>query len=359
MKRTPFLIASAGLLAVAVACSEKSSSPVSPSTTPTAVDTNVAADGSNLKVPPPTQTSPANGATLEVFDVPLKVDVVTAKFVNTTSFAYRFQVLQGGNVVRENRTSSTGWVVPSLDVNVEYGWRCRAEQGQYFGPWSATWTFKTPDVPQGYLRADEVYDPLNNGKTVGSPAGATSFIPNVGIKLENFTSLVEYRLAQTLTEGQFSMLVTNVPTNTEGEKTKIMSMREGTSDIITNDRRFTIEKRGDPPGTVAWRVITHNDQIDTVGAERVQRNFDPNKVYLWQATWGNNVFNLLIREGGANGKVIYNFGKRYNGEYDPHPHMAYLGAPVGRSGPASATVPGMVVRQVWLSRRPRPSFADK
>jgi hypothetical protein len=57
--------------------------------------------------------------------------------------------------------------------------------------------------------------------------------------------------------------------------------------------------------------------------------------------------------------VIYNFGKHYGGLYDPNPHLAYLGSPVGRGGVDDATVPGMVVRQVWLSKRPRPSFADK
>ncbi len=54
--------------------------------------------------------------------------------------------------------------------------------------------------------------------------------------------------------------------NTEGNKTKVMAMTEGDSDITTNDRRFTIEKRGNPAGAVAWRVRTSNDQIDTVRA---------------------------------------------------------------------------------------------
>ena len=78
-------------------------------------------------------------------------------------------------------------------------------------------------------------------------------------------------------------------------------------------------------------MITSNDQIDTVGRQRVQRDFSPSKTYLWKATWGGGRFNLSIREGGASGKQIYSFGKGYGGVYDPSPHYAYVGRP-GRPG---------------------------
>jgi hypothetical protein len=173
-----------------------------------------------------------------------------------------------------------------------------------------------------------------------------------------FTSHIEYAV-QTVDDGEFSMMVTNIPANTEGGKTKIMSMRQGRSDITTNDRRFTIEKRGNPAGAVAWRVITSNDQIDTVGAQRLELDFVGSKWYLWTGRWGGGRFNLTIREGGADGKVIYNFGKSYRGAYDPNPHLAYVGSPVGRGGAQDATVPGMIVKQVWLSHRERPEFANQ
>ena len=67
-------------------------------------------------------------------------------------------------------------------------------------------------------------------------------------------------------------------------------MTEGDSDITTNDRRFTIEKRGNPAGTVAWRVITSNDQIDTVGAERVVRHFDPSHTVPLEGRVGRQPF---------------------------------------------------------------------
>ncbi len=62
MSKKHYLVVAVGLLAIAVACSDKSTSPAAPSSAPAAVDdAGAAADGSTLKVPPPTQTAPANG----------------------------------------------------------------------------------------------------------------------------------------------------------------------------------------------------------------------------------------------------------------------------------------------------------
>jgi len=89
-----------------------------------------------------------------------------------------------------------------------------------------------------------------------------------------------------------------------------------------------------------------------VGAERVAVELDPSVTYLWRAEWRGGFFNASIIRDGANGATIYNFGKPYRGTYRPNPHRAYVGAPVGRGGPADATVPGMIVRQVWISSQP-------
>lgn len=353
------LIAAAGVLAAAVACGDKSPSPAAPSPATAATGSAAAgANGETLKVPAPPLVSPANGATLTDFEIVLKVSPVTAKFTNVSTFAYRFQLLQNGSVIRDFRTSTTTqWAPEQLESNTTYGWRARAEQGQFFGPWSDTWTFKTPDKPEGYINGSEVYDPLTNGKTIGIVHGSITFIPNVGARFNSLSSYIEYRLPQTLTGGQYSMLVTDMSTNTQGGKTKIMSMREGDSDITTNDRRFTVEKRAS--GTIAWRMITHDDQIDTTGAERVHRDFHESKVYFWLAQWGGNRFNLLIKEGGVNGNTIYNFGKHYAGVYDPSPHRVFVGGPAGRGGLDTGSVTPMTVRQVWVSSRERPSFANQ
>jgi hypothetical protein len=278
---------------------------------------------------------------------------------------YRFEIqnTSGTKVyefggVAEGASTTSHSSNASLTADQTYRWRARAEYQGFVGPWSSLASFVAPTT-DGYISGNELYDPLINGKTIGEIHGPVTFIPGLGVRLEGQDSYISYELPQTLTEGEFSILVTNLAENTEGGKTKLMGMAQGYSDIVTNDRRMTIEKRGDPPGIIAWRLITHGDQVDTEGAEREHYPFNPNQHYLWQATWRNNFFNLLIREGGVNGGIIYDKGKHFDGRpYDPVPHVVYLGAPVGRSGLEGASVNGVVIRQVWVSSRPRPASAN-
>ena len=367
MKRQFSLFVACGLLATALACGDKSSNnPAAPSAPGTSTD-GATTDGSTLKITAPAPVSPANNSTLEDNSVPLRINASTAKFTSSAgTLAYRFQILLNGQVVKEARVGGLEWALPDLESNTTYTWRARGEQGSFFGPWSAEWTFKTAEQPDGYIRGGELYDPLVDGRSVGTLHGPVTFIPGVGAKMNNWSAFIEYHLQQTVTSGEFSMLVTNLATNTEGDKTKIMSMCQGSctnnggsNNITSNDRRFTIEKRGQPAGAIAWRVITSNDQIDTVGAQRVRREFNTSKTYFWKSTWGGGRFNLSIYEGGVGGKQIYSFGKGYGGSYDPHPHDAFVGGPAGRAGRDSGTVNDIIVRQVWLSNRPRPSFANK
>ena len=322
---------------------------------------NAGGAGETLKVTAPTPLAPANGSTIDTFGPTLRVTPSTFKFQGAGAITHRFQLLNGSTVIAEFSTAGTSWVPSNLQNKTTYGWHVRGEQGPRFGPWSATWTFTTPDQPEGYIRGSEVYDPLYTGKTIGRPVGPISFVPGVGVRLEGLGSYVKYYLQQTLTAGEFSILVTNVVFNTEGDKTKIMAMIQGDADqtITNNDRRFTLEKRGNPAGIVAWRMLTSRQQIDTVGKERVVRQFSPSKTYLWRAKWGGNRFDAEIRDGGANGQVIYRFGKNYRGVYDPSPHRAFIGGPAGRAGFDSGTVPGIIVRQVWISANPRPAFANR
>jgi hypothetical protein len=129
--------------------------------------------------------------------------------------------------------------------------------------------------------------------------------------------------------------------------------------MTTNSRRFTVEKRGTTePGAIAWRVITSTDQIETIGNERVQVNFQPDRTYFWRATWGSLGFNLTIDEG-VGGRSMYDYGKDYGGVYDPDPHVIFLGSPPSRSGADAQTAPGVVYRHLWVSSRPRPASANQ
>jgi hypothetical protein len=85
--------------------------------------------------------------------------------------------------------------------------------------------------------------------------GAT-FIPNVGIRLEGIDSFVEYRLEAPLTDGQMSVIVTNIRNSNEQWKTKLFSMLQGDGVNGTdNSYRFTADRRNrDSGGTVRWTL---------------------------------------------------------------------------------------------------------
>jgi hypothetical protein len=354
-----YLFGLAAALATALACGSADKNPVSPSGGGTVGAGDAGPGGETLKVTEPTPVTPANGATLDTFTPTLRVTASAFKFQGAGAITHRFQLLNGSTVLREFTTAGTTWGPQNLNNKTTYGWRARGEQGSFFGPWSATWTFTTPDQPEGYNRPGELYDPLIDGKTVGSIVGPVTFIPGVGARMESFTSHIRYLLRQTVVQGEFSMLVTGILDNSEGGKTKMMAMSEGLSDLITNDRRFTLERRGDPKGVIAWRFISHNSQVDTGKGERKYVKFSPNQTYLIKAEWRNQVVVISVQEGGASGRLIYRLAKGYKGAYDPSPHYAFAGAPIGRSGVVAATVPGMIARQVWLSVNRRPSFANK
>lgn len=352
------LCSAAALLAMAVACSNNPATPLAPSSA-TDPSTAAAADGSTLKVAAPTPVSPVNGAQPDSFV--LVSNKVGGKFDPNVNPSYEFEIKTANGTTVSACTSTVtpggGTTVSytptcSLEFDSPYTWRVRAVHQGAVGPWSAAASFRS--ASGGFIRGNEVFDPLTNGRTVGEVIGNVTFIPGVGVRLNDFGAHIRYRLPQTLTTGEFSIIITNMATNTEGDKTKVMAMSEGLDDIVINDRRFTVEKRGDPEGIVAWRFITRDTQIDTEGAEREFVAFDPNESYLFTTTW-NGFFNLRIQRGGSNGPTIYSKGKGYEGVYDPSPHYAFIGAPFGRSGPTAATVPGMIVRNVWISPRPRPA----
>lgn len=349
----------AALVALAVGCSRQTASPTSPSNA-VGAGGNAAADGSTLKVTAPTPVSPINNQLLTDSPPTLTSSASTGKF-DAAAFQYRFQVFNaaGALVQDSGLVGSTSFkVTVDLDSNVRHTWRVRPELEGAFGPWSEVASFVTPD-DVGYIRGNELYDPLTKGKTVGTVNGPVTF-SGAGVRLESQLSYISYELPQTLTEGEFSIITTGMDTNTEGHKTKLFAMAQGFSDIVTNDRRMTVEKRGDPAGVIAWRFLTHDDAVDTEGPERQFVPFDASETYFWQATWRNNFFNLLIKKGGVNGEIIYEKGKPFQGRpYDPSPHIIYLGAPVGRSGEGGASVDNVTIRQMWVSGRPRPASANK
>jgi hypothetical protein len=365
MTRTLWFGSTVCVIALALACSKHSTAPASP--TPADVASGQAgADGSTLKVSAPTPVSPVNGVQLPTGETTtLVINNAAPTFVTNIDLQYEFEVLNAaGARVFTGKVNGGGdgttriTVAADLEGDQTYRWRARAVFGNAVGPWPGSFATFVAPINEGYIRGNELYDPLINGKTVGEVHGPVQFIPGVGVKLLGWTSYISYELPQTLLEGEYSLIVTNMPANTKGGKQKVMAMAQGYSDIIENDRRMTVEKRGDPAGIIAWRLLTHHDRIETEGAERTFYNFQASQEYFFQTSWRDNFFDVLIKEGGVSGNPIYDRGKHWKGDpYNPNPHVIYVGSPVGRSGDSAASIENTIYRQIWVSSRPRPAFA--
>jgi hypothetical protein len=365
MRKMYFVTGVSVVVALSFACGRQSAAPMSPSTSKpiVSVDEVAGANGATLKVSSPTLVSPLNDVVIDGIQPTLVCQPATA--TNSSAplpVAYDWEVYDSSNTkVRTEVVNSTSWSVLGLNYEQRYTWRVRATASYVgsdgkavdtFGPWSAFGSFVTPQN-RGYIRGNELYDPLFNGETIGSIVGPAHFVPGVGISLDSLGSYVSYQLQTPLIEGEFSMLAQNVRTRTEGGKTKLMAMTDGYDDITTNDRRATYEKRSD--GSMAWRVITHNDQIETSSAERVFVQYNLTDTFAFGMDWHANVFSFYARQGGYKGKQIYGQSKHWTGApYDPKTHVLYLGGPGGRAGDDSGSVPNIIIRQVWASSNPRP-----
>ncbi|PYR92836.1 MAG: hypothetical protein DMF84_11245 [Acidobacteria bacterium] len=350
-----------------VACGGKDKSP----TAPTSVTASLTA---------PVLDSPAANAQLDTLRPTLTVRNATADHAGTRTYEFQisdsnsftsattsnvtgFAAAVGKTGVAEGADGKTSWT-PDADLQptTVFYWRVRAVQGTSNGPWSEVGKFKSRLV--GFLRDGELYDPLIHGETVGQIVGAATFVPGKGIQLNDGTSYVKYQLPQTISNGEFSMDVEGLHANASGDKAKVFGMQEGQGDFITNKYRVDIQYRGVkgvPPNAITWRALygSASDlgvryEPDTATRFASVFALDPSTVYHWTATWGNE-FRVSVLSGGIGGSTLYNVGMASpRGVYAPNPHIAYLGAPVGRSGSEAASIAGTIYRNVWLGNRPRP-----
>ena len=357
MHRKVVLYTAVGALGLAIACSKPSPNPTSPSSA-AQPESEAAADGSTLKVPAPSTTSPTGGGQVQD-PTTLTASTVTPKY-GSASLTYRFEVRSGSAVVNTGTVvgsgSSVSFAPANLPSDTNLTWRVRAEAQGAFGPWSGDASFRSP--VGAFLRGNEVRDPLTIGRTVGIPVGATRFTAQ-GLQVMTQDSHVRYSLPQTLEAGEFSVMVTGFDEGSPGDKTKIMSMQEGTGDITANDYRFTAEKRGAQyflPGATVFRIITGGGEENIHDSARIGVAYSDERWYLWKFTWGGNFAQLDVREDSETGRLIYSSRVATHRAYRPVPHTVYLGAPVGRAGAIDASVPGAIYKNVHVGPGPRPAF---
>jgi hypothetical protein len=360
--KTLVVCASAAALAAALACSNNPETPVAPSSSQPGV-TDALANGSTLKVTAPTPQSPVDNQQPDV--LVLTAAKATSLYGSQTPLSYIFEIKNSGGttvcnsgVVGGGSEPSVSWTPPcTLQFDQPHTWHVQAAVGNGRGPWSANATFRA--AAGGYIRDNEVFDPLTNGRTAGNVFGPTSFGPN-GITLHDFSSHVTYRLPVTLQAGELSMMILGADEGSPGDKSKVFSMQEGEEEgNITNDHyRFTAELRGrnyGEPGAVNYRII-YGDGVSRDSGRTVM-NFDSSRWYFWRFTWQTGSARLELKEDGPGGRTIYSreIGSGSH-PYRPDPHLIHLGAPIGSGGALDATMPGITIKNVWASSRPRPAF---
>ena len=326
----------------------------------------------------PSPVSPINGEQLSTLRPTLTVQNVTSSNQSGTR-TYEFQVsdrtdfsiaasLTASFLVAVNQTGvaeggdgRTSFSVPSdLQPTTRMYWRARAVQGSSNSEWSSPAMFRTKLV--GYNRPGELYDPLIHNETIGTVVGNVTFVAGKGAQLNSQTSYIRYLLPTTLTTGEFSVLVEGLAPGAPGSKFKIFSMQSGTGNLIANPYMSNVQYRGaldgNPDNSISFKALygsfDDSRKFEPNFANRQVRLLDPSKAYFWKWTWGSEV-RLLVQDG-IGGSTIYDYAVPTAGTYAPSPHYAYLGANTAGQVPfEEGSRPGAIIRQVWISDKPRPA----
>jgi hypothetical protein len=336
----------------AAACSSKSPSvaaPTGPSglTTP-AID--APADDQQLDTLTPTLTvrNGSGGTGVRTYDFQV---AESSAFTPVAASKLSVPENSGG------KTSAT--IDTSLQPSLRYYWRVRMVQGGVATDW-VVGRFRTK--VGGYNRAGELYDILSDGYTVGERFGSTTFVPGRGIRIDNANSYVRYQLPATISSGEFSMEVEGLAPNGPEAKQNVFSMAQGLGSVTSNPHEVTAQYRGtpgNPDNCITFKAVMGSFS-SVLEFSRGERNtaviaLDPGTVYLWRGTWTPNSFRLVVKAGGVNGSVVFDRSLSGGGNYGPSPHVAYIGTNAGEKGTDDGSYAGMIVRNVWLSTRPRPA----
>jgi hypothetical protein len=357
---------SAVVLALAVACSKSSETPVSPTAAQPGVS-EVGPSGETLKASAPTPQSPVNNAQPEQLAFTAGKSTGTFDSSLQAAYSYEFQVRRGGTTVCSGTVgggsgASVSWAPTncSVEFDAAYTWRARAVYQGAWGPWSSDAAFRSP--AGSYLRGSEVLDLLTDGRTVGLAVGGVQFTSQ-GAFFPTGNAYIAYQI-DTLQEGTFSFVAQGVDEGNPGDKSKVLSMGEGHVDVTDNDYRQTLELRGSNytiPGIVTYRIITgdagDHSRIHDTDRNLHMKQWSRAQTYFFLMYWGPGYGGYEVRLNGPDGP-IHDADRVSTGSrpYRPVPHWAFIGAPPSRGGILNQSHPGMTVKSVWISGRTRPSL---
>jgi hypothetical protein len=367
----------------AVSCGSKSTSatPTAPSTPSTTTPTPTTPTATL------TLTAPTADDQLSTLRPTLVVNNATG---GTGARTYEFQIADRDDfatgtgsksdyyavsLTRTGLTEGSGTTSLPVDVDLQpatrFYWRARSTQNGVTSDWSSAGTFRTQII--GYNRAGELYDPLVNGATVAEfRFRRTTFIANKGLRIDDSDSYARYRLAQTVTDGEFSVDVEGlsdspVSENPDTAKLKVFSMCDRTTDIAFSDYLMNVQYRGfngNPPFAISFKMLFGVDddayKLEPSLGERQAgvRHLSAGNTYHWRATWGH-FLRVTVLDGGpgaitaVNGSQVYDMLKNTIYTYAPPTHYAYLG--VNNSGSETGSWPLATYRNVWIGNKARPA----
>jgi hypothetical protein len=184
MVRRLLCVAGVLVMAGAVACSQSSPNPASPSSA-VAAGAGAAPDGTTLKAPAPSVVSPVNDEKLKNRRPTFVFNNVQGKYVGST-FSYRLEMYDANNALvsalslpQGSGTSTTYAYTVDLEKGARYTWKVRAQKDALFGPWSPSGSFITIKEP----RTD---DPPPGGKLPLPRASAEAIISAVAAERPDY-----------------------------------------------------------------------------------------------------------------------------------------------------------------------------
>ena len=370
----------------AAACSSSSSATPTPAPTPTPTPTP-----STPKLTAPAASSPADAAQQTTLRPTLVVTNGTSDVTGTRTYEFQvsdrsdfcsncnaaYSTVYPVNASKTNVSEGTTTTSVALDADLQpatrYWWRARMTQGTTISDWSATRTFLSQVV--GYNQPGELYDPLVNGSTIADLRfKRTTFVPGQGLRVDDSDSYVMYKLAQTVSAGEFSLDAIGlsafpVSENPDTGKLKILSMCDCPANFPLYASAWLMDVQyrgfnGNPPQAISFKMLLGVDADDhklepDLGTRIASvRNLSAANTYYWKAVWGGGV-NVTVQDGGAGaqtgqgGNTIYNYGQTSTFAYFPIPHYAYLG--VNNSGSETGSWPLTTYRNVWIGSKTRPT----
>lgn len=340
------------LLGLTLACTSKSSTPLTPTAPGSGGTLSATSDDSTLKVTAPTPLSPLNDVKPSTGPARLQVGASTGEFVGAVALSYRFQVFNSANVMVENVlvNGTSHEVDADLTENSRYTWTSRAEtpSGE-FGPWSTRASFTAPVTM--FLGAT-IRDPLTNGKTVGVQHGGT-FIPGQGWQSLSLTDAIDYDLTTPCSDNcTLEFDVTNF-SEKEGEPfekdLKWISMADAGDfgsfgSFRDSPWKMTLEQRADSDTgmMVVWRN-GEADEHEDPGDHRIKLmdtgiEFLNNVVYHFKFEWATTGYRIFV-----NGEEIMSDG--WCCPYAPAVHRISLGC-----YPRGESFVGAIYRNIRLSK---------